>query len=118
MGSFLVNSYEVQAGATSASPPAGPEILHALLLRGTPDEGSSVTIANIWFFPTRPSNYPGTVSGNTVVGHLTDNLFASWYDILRSEKPVRLFYDPHTGPLLNLLIFTGTEPLGEGPVDR
>lgn len=50
--------------------------------------------------------------------------FAAYYDLLRNEKPVMLRSDYDTEPDLNktisltmFLLFTGDEPLGEGPQD-
>jgi hypothetical protein len=50
--------------------------------------------------------------------------FAAYYDVLRSEKPVSVWFDYETEPDLNQTVsinsfslFTGDEPLGEGPVD-
>jgi hypothetical protein len=117
MGTLLIDSYEVRAATFRVAGNNAVEVLHSLLLKGTPEGGSSVSTANIQFIATRQSNYPGQFAGDLIVGFLTDNLFASWYDILRSEKPVRLFFQPDSGTLQTLQLFTGAEPLGEGPAE-
>lgn len=117
MAVFLIDSYEVTAAALRQVGNA-VEVPHTLLLKGTPEGNTSVNTAVIMFTAQRHPNYPGTVNQNSIIAFLTDNVFASWYDILRSENPVKLRFTPDGGPNLNLIqIFTGPEPAGEGPAD-
>jgi hypothetical protein len=120
MGVFLVTNYSLSAQAVR-TPPAVVEILHAILLAGIPESGP-LKSANILFATARGDIYPGVVSNGGLVGFILDAMFASWYDILRNERPVRLRYHPDptspaNTPLERLELFTGPEPLGEGPVD-
>lgn len=52
---------------------------------------------------------------------LPSNEFSFWYDVLRAEKPLTLFYDitPIGGAnyVGKITLGTSTEPLGEGPKD-
>ncbi len=54
-------------------------------------------------------------------GWLPSNEYAFWYDVLRAEKPLTLFYQiaPINGaPYVNTIsLGTSTEPTGEGPTD-
>jgi hypothetical protein len=64
-------------------------------------------------------------NGHTIYAFLRKSDFAEIYDVLRSEKPVRLYYHYPTGfdpqrptrPLEAIQIGTGAEPPGEGPED-
>ncbi|GAB2528501.1 hypothetical protein [Spirosoma aerophilum] len=51
--------------------------------------------------------------------------FAAYYDLLRNEQPLSVWFEygtePAVGqtvPLLNFSLFSGDEPLGEGPADQ
>lgn len=51
--------------------------------------------------------------------------FAAYYDLLRNEQPLSIWIDYSAEPLvnqpvplLNFSLFSGDEPLGEGPVDK
>jgi hypothetical protein len=54
-------------------------------------------------------------------GWLPSAEYAFWYDVLRSEKPLTLFYDitPIGGAnyVSKITVGTSTEPTGEGPED-
>ena len=81
------------------------------------------------------STYWDNWSGTPVVGYysvanpyqplltawLPSNEFSFWYDVLRAEKPLTLFYDmtPIAGASYvgKITLGTSTEPLGEGPAD-
>jgi hypothetical protein len=120
MGVLVVTTYAVSASAVRVVPPT-PEILHALQLAGVAETGP-VRSAHVLFTRTRHDSYPGLVTTGGVIGVLLNSAFASWYDILRSERPVRLRYSPDPvssspAPLERLELFTGLEPLGEGPED-
>ena len=108
---FTITDYRVQAMRIRTDDPA-LEIRHVLLLSGQPVQGQ-VTLGNIAFFVTRTSIHPGVLQANQVVGFLPDTEFASWYDILRSERPVSLHWTllPVSPPRsLTLLLFTGLLP--------
>jgi hypothetical protein len=115
---FTITDYRVQAMGIRTDDPA-IEIRHVLLLSGQSVQGQ-VTLGSIAFFATRTSIHPGVLLSNQVVGFLPDIEFASWYDILRSERPVSIHWTllpDSTTQLLDLVLFTGAEPPGEGPVD-
>jgi hypothetical protein len=51
--------------------------------------------------------------------------FAAYYDLLRNEQPLSVWIDYSAEPLinqpiplLNFSLFSGNEPLGEGPADK
>jgi len=91
-----------------------------LSLSGASESGPA-NRAIIYFWPTRPSDHVGYVAGSLVVGMLDDSDFPFWYDILRSEKPVKLSYVENSSPSENKLwhisVNTSEEGVGEGPED-
>lgn len=84
-------------------------------------ESGPANRAIVYFWPTKPADTVGYVAGSLVVGMLDDGDFASWYDILRGEKPVKLNYVENSSPSENRLwhisVGTGDEGVGEGPAD-
>lgn len=56
-----------------------------------------------------------------LTGWLPSSEYSLWYDVLRSEKPLTLFYNitPIGGATYvnNISLGTSTEPIGEGPAD-
>jgi len=135
--SMLVTDYRCSARQ-------GPDwdVQHILWLYGVSDNGGKDMSAYITFSSppsqdrpasttTDPKLYPGyPVSDDHIMGVLPDSAFASWYELLRSERPIRLAWalsartlpDPGTGNSLALLeylsLHTGKEPPGEGPGER
>jgi hypothetical protein len=61
----------------------------------------------------------GTVQGLSVLGWFPLAEFSDYYDILRSERPVHVFYEFQVGVAPGYLrkvgLGTSTEPIGEGP---
>jgi hypothetical protein len=62
----------------------------------------------------------GTVQGLSVIGWFPVAEFSDYYDILRSERPVHVFYEfrdagAMSGYLKKVGLGTSTEPIGEGP---
>lgn len=56
-----------------------------------------------------------------IAGWLPSTEFSFWYDILRNENPLTLFYDFSSilgaSYIDKITLGTSTEPLGEGPAD-
>lgn len=67
-----------------------------------------------------PTDTVGYLTNTLLVGLLPDVDFASWYDILRAERPVKVIYiEGLNGETKVYHIGLGTDPeaVGEGPSD-
>jgi hypothetical protein len=116
MGLLNVTTYQI-AAARSRTNANSPRFV--LTLRGITENGP-VTEAAIFFYQTPQPGTIGSVSAQLLVGILPDLDFASWYDILRNERPVKVNYVEGVGGdarIGELSIGTNQEPVGEGPQD-
>ena len=118
MGTLAVTTYKVSTNRSRTNANAHR---YAIQLQGTSESGPA-TSAVIYFWPTKPADTVGYLAGSLVVGLLDDSDFAGWYDILRHEKPIRLYYVENSAASENRLwhISIGTadeELVGEGPRD-
>jgi hypothetical protein len=117
MGILNVTEYRVGTNRSRTNTNAHR---YYLSLSGFSESGPARS-AIIYFWPSKPADTVGYVAGSLVVGLLDDGDFASWYDILRTEKPVKLSYVENSSPSENKLwhisIGTTEEAVGEGPKD-
>jgi len=115
MGSLNVNQYRVGTNRSRANVNAHSFYLQ---LNGF-SEGGVVTSAVVYFWPTRPSDTVGYIAGSLLVGMLHDGDFAGWYDMLRHEKPAKVYYveNPSDSRVWHISIGTVEEAVGEGPRD-
>lgn len=116
MGTLNVSSYHVGTNRSRNNPNAHR---YYLFLQGNSEEGSA-TSAVVYFWPTPPTDTVGYLTNTLLVGLLPDVDFASWYDILRAERPVKVIYiEGLNGETKVYHIGLGTDPeaIGEGPSD-
>src|SRR5215203_7525942 len=88
MGTLNVSSYRVGTNRSRADPGAHR---YYLSLQGTSEEGAA-TGAIVYFWPDPPTDTVGHLADTLLVGLPPDEDFAGWYDILRAERPVKVFY--------------------------
>lgn len=118
-----VESYTVRIARNTSTPFARIEIAGPVLAHGIQNT------ATLYFFPTYPElngwalNVGGlNFDGIHVLGQVPFADIDRWYDLLRNEAPVQLYYTygasgSTTKPLQLLALETGNEPPGEGPED-
>jgi hypothetical protein len=122
-GTIPVAHYTVQVAANTLTPFARIQITGPTLAHGIRND------ATLYFFPSY-AHLSGSVlnvgglnfDGITVVGQVPFAEFERFYDLLRNEAPVQLYYtygssSTTTKPLNLVAIRTGDEPAGEGPED-
>jgi hypothetical protein len=119
-----VESYTVRVARNTSTQFARIEIAGPVLAHGIQSS------ATLYFFPTYPElagwalNVGGlNFDGIHVIGQVPFADFDRWYDLLRNESPVQLYYtygasDSTTKPLQLVALETGNEPPGEGPQDE
>lgn len=130
MPSFLIESYKVRLELQRVGNPVVTHRNRIIEVVSVPLYHGIVERAMLNF-----STYWDNWSGTPVVGYysvanpyqplltawLPSNEFSFWYDVLRAEKPLTLFYDmtPIAGASYvgKITLGTSTEPLGEGPAD-
>ena len=130
MDSFDIENYKVRVEIRRSGDPVrtsrnriieleSPRMAHGIVMRG------------LLSFSTQFNSWTGTPASGfysdhdpsrpRVTGWLPTGEFAQWYDLLRSESPVRLMYNitPINGAKYINQIGLGTseEPVGEGPSD-
>src|SRR5262245_21900440 len=115
IGMLNVTQYQVST-TRSRTNPDGPRF--SLSLSGN-SMGGAVTRALINFLPTPPVNNVGYINDDLLVGLLPAVDFGSWYDILRHEKPVRVYYahDASEPKIWGISLGTTDEGVGEGSRD-
>lgn len=117
MGNLNVTEYRVGTNRSRTNTNAHRFYLS---LKGNSEDGP-IDRAIIYFWPQRPSDTVGYISGSLFVGMLDDSDFQYWYDILRAEKPIRLYYVENSSGSENKVwhvgIGTTDEGVGEGPND-
>jgi hypothetical protein len=116
MGALIVTTYQVSTFRHRAKPNSHRFLLG---LKGVAESGP-VTEAAVFFYQSPPPDSIGHIGGAFLVGTLPEVDFASWYDILRNERPIRLGYEEGAGTdpeIVTLDIGTNQEPVGEGPKD-
>jgi hypothetical protein len=66
------------------------------------------TGAIVYFWPDPPTDTVGHLADTLLVGLLPDQDFAGWYDILRAERPVKVFYieGGASGPVFHIGVGT------------
>lgn len=115
MGTLNVTQYRVGTNRSRANPGA-----HRFFLSLTgSSEAGVVTSAIVYFWPTPPVDTVGYIAGTLLVGMLHDVDFPAWYDILRHERPVKVYYVENAAEAKVWHIGVGTtqEGVGEGPRD-
>jgi hypothetical protein len=116
MGTLNVTTYRVGTNRSRANPQAHRFFL---TLEGFAESGAA-TSAVVYFWPTQPTDTVGYVAGSLLVGMLDDADFAGWYDILRSERPVKVTYvegSAGESKVWHISVGTTSEGVGEGPRD-
>ncbi len=117
MGTLNVTEYRVGTNRSRSNTNAHRFFL---ILSGFSEAGPAGR-AVIYFWPTRPSDTVGYIAGDLLVGMLDDSDFPFWYDILRSEKPVKVTYVENSAAseirIWHLSVGTSDEGVGEGPKD-
>jgi hypothetical protein len=113
MGTLNVSSYRVGTNRSRTDPGAHR---YYLSLQGTSEEGAA-TSAIVYFWPDPPTDTVGHLADTLLVGLLPDEDFAGWYDILRAERPVKVFYveGGASGTVFHIGVGTDPEAVGEGP---
>lgn len=130
MPSFLIQSYKVRLEILRTGSPVATHRNRIIEVVSVPQFHGLVERAMLNF-----STYWDNWSGSPVVGFystanpyqpvltgwLPSTEYSFWYDVLRAEKPLTLFYDitPIGGASYvgKITLGTSTEPLGEGPAD-
>jgi hypothetical protein len=131
MPGFDIKEYTVLCSQTSA--PSVVNSYRALTLTSVALFHNIRNRATLYFFEPPPENLglvtnvdQPNLNGHQIYAFLRKSDYAEVYDVLRSEKPVRLtyFYSPSefnaqqsTRTLLSVQVGTGDEPPGEGPED-
>jgi len=130
MGSFLVDSYKVRLELQRVGNPVVTQRSRILEIASVVEFHGIVERAML-NFSTYWDNWSGTPAVGfystanplqpILTGWLPSSEFSFWYDVLRSEKPLTLFYNiaPIGGAnyVNDISIGTSTEPIGEGPQD-
>lgn len=130
MPSFLIQSYKVRLELLRVGNPVVThrnriiEVVSAPLYHGIV-ERAMLNFSTYWdnWSGTPAVGYYNTVNPYQPVlaGWLPSAEYSFWYDVLRAEKPLTLFYDitPIGGAnyVSKIALGTSTEPTGEGPAD-
>jgi hypothetical protein len=130
MSSFVVASYKIRLQLERVGNPVTTVRTRMIEIISAPQFHGIVERANL-AFASSWDNW----SGSRVVGYysmfnplqpvltgwLPSSEFSIWYDVLRSEQPLTLFYNiaPINGATYvdQISLGTSTEPIGEGPDD-
>lgn len=117
MGTFNVTRYRV---GTNRSRTDSNAHRFFLSLSGNSESGPAQSVI-IYFWPSKPVDTVGYIAGNLLVGMLDDSDFQYWYNILRNEKPVHVYYVENNAASENrvwhISVGTSDEGVGEGPAD-
>jgi len=133
MGSFQVESYRVRLDVQRVGNPV--VTIRSRILEILSVSHNGIAERAILNFSTAWDNWQGAVAVGIynvanplqplLTGWMPSSEFPFWYDVLRSEKPLTLFYNiaPIGGANYVNDISLGTssasaEPIGEGPVDE
>jgi hypothetical protein len=130
MSSFLIDSYKIRLELLRVGNPVVTHRNRIIDISSVMQFHGIVERAMLNF-----STYWDNWSGSPTVGFYSTNNpyqpvltgwfpsseYSFWYDVLRSEKPLTLFYDvtPIGGApyVSKISLGTSTEPVGEGPAD-
>lgn len=129
MPMFEVETYKVSSSLqrfTGETRPSrvlemtGPVLYHGIQNRAT--FAFSSFFDGVWTSPVAGYLTDGGFSGLVVTGWFPLAEFSYYYDILRSERPVHVFYEfrdagATSGYLRRVGLGTSTEQIGEGPSD-
>jgi hypothetical protein len=130
MASYLVDTYKVRLFLERAGSPPTTTRTRLIEIASTPQYHGIVDRANL-YFATTWDNWSGSPvvgyysTGNPLqpllTGWLPSSEFSYWYDVLRNEQPLTLFFNitPIGGAqyVNQISIGTSSEPIGEGPED-
>ncbi len=130
MDSYEIETYKVRTEIARSGNPVrtlrnrileldGAGMAHGIVLKGLITFSSSF---NSWSGTPASGFYADSNPLNPrIFGWLPSNEFSYWYDLVRSESPVRLYYliSPINGAkyIRTLAVGTSDEPVGEGPAD-
>jgi hypothetical protein len=130
MPSFIIQTYKVRLEILRVGNPVVTHRNRIIELNSAPEFHGIVEQAMLNF-----STYFDAWSGTPAVGIYTttnplqplltgwfpSSEFSLWYDVLRSEKPLTIYFDitPIGGAsyVSKISLGTSTEPIGEGPTD-
>ena len=91
--------------------------VRAMVLTAPPSESGSIKDIRIYFLEQPPSTF-GSLSGSTISVNPPLRDFDHMYHLLQTEKPVSAHWVADTNNNLTWFeLYTGDEPLGEGPRD-
>ncbi len=130
MPSFLIDSYKLRLEILRQGSPVVTHRNRILEIASVPQFHGIVERA-LLNFSTLWDNWSGTPAVGfystvnpfqpVLIGWLPSSEYSFWYDVLRSEKPLTLFYDitPIGGAnyVSKISLGSSTEPTGEGPTD-
>jgi hypothetical protein len=130
MASFVVASYKVRLFLERYGSPVNTVRTRMIEIIGAPEFHGIVERANL-YFSTSWDNWSGTPAVGfystvnplqpVLTGWLPSSEFSYWYDVLRAERPLTLFFNiaPIGGAsyVNQISLGTSTEPIGEGPED-
>jgi hypothetical protein len=130
MASFVVDAYKVRLFLERSAPPVVTTRTRLIEIVGAPEFHGIVERANL-YFSTSFDNWSQTPAVGfystanplqpVLTGWLPSSEFSYWYDVLRAERPLTLYFNisPIGGaPYVNQIsVGTSTEPIGEGPAD-
>ena len=130
MGSFLVDSYKVRLEIQRLGNPVVTQKSRIIEIASVVEfhgivERAMLNFSTFWdnWSTTPVVGFYNTSSPLQPVlyGWLPSSEYSFWYDVLRSEKPLTLFYNitPIGGAnyVDDISLGTSTEPIGEGPQD-
>jgi hypothetical protein len=128
--SFLIDSYKLRLEILRQGDPAVTHRNRVLEIASVPEyhgivERAVLNFSSLWdnWAGVAAVGYYNTFNPYQPVlsGWLPTSEYAFWYDVLRSEKPLTLFYDitPIGGAdyVSKITLGSSTEPIGEGPDD-
>ena len=130
MSSFAIDSYKLRLEILRMGNPVVTHRNRILEIVSEPEFHGIVERA-VLNFSTFWDNWAGTPAVGfyqtlnplqpVLIGWLPSAEYAFWYDVLRSESPLTLFYEitPIGGAnyVSKITLGTSTEPTGEGPSD-
>jgi hypothetical protein len=130
MASFVVNAYKVRLFLERSGNPVTTSRTRLIEIIGAPEYHGIVQRANL-AFSTSFDNWSNTAAVGyystanplqpVLTGWLPSSEYSYWYDVIRAEKPLNLFFNisPINGAsyVNHISLGTSSEPIGEGPED-
>ena len=130
MESFVVDTYKVRLVLELAGNPGTVSRTRLIEIIGAPEHHGIVRRASLVFSTSYDSASPRSTIGYYAThnpsqpylyGWLPSSEYSYWYDVIRAEKPLNLFFNisPINGAsyVNHISLSTSSEPIGEGPED-